>query len=99
MWQHRRRTKPEARHFFAFPEDASWNADRQTVEFGVSIGEYERVVRVSRQVFRHFVEGAATPERCLATYHLERTQVSQKRTAEEYGAHCEKVYRSRDEQG
>jgi len=59
--------------FFAFPEDASWNADRQAVEFGVRIGEYDGIVRVSRQVFRNFVEGAATPERCLETYHLERT--------------------------
>ena len=59
--------------FFAFPEDASWNANRQAVEFGVSIGEYDGIVRVSRKVFRHFVEGAATPERCLEAYHLERT--------------------------
>jgi hypothetical protein len=59
--------------FFAFPDDARWNADRQAVEFGVNIGEYVGVVRVSRQVFRQFVEGAATPERCLETYHLERT--------------------------
>jgi hypothetical protein len=59
--------------FFAFPDDARWNADRQAVEFGVNIGEYAGVVRVSRQVFRQFVEGAATPERCLETYHLERT--------------------------
>jgi hypothetical protein len=59
--------------FFAFPDDARWNPDRQAVEFGVSIGEYEGTVRVPRQVFRQFVEGTATPERCLETYHLERT--------------------------
>jgi hypothetical protein len=38
--------------FFAFPEDAHWNAERQAVEFGVEIGEYRRVVRVSRRVFQ-----------------------------------------------
>ena len=26
--------------FFTFPEDASWNAERHAVEFGVEIGEY-----------------------------------------------------------
>jgi hypothetical protein len=30
--------------FFIFPEDARWNAERQAVEFGVVIGEYEGVV-------------------------------------------------------
>jgi hypothetical protein len=27
--------------FFTFPEDARWSAERQAVEFGVVIGEYE----------------------------------------------------------
>jgi hypothetical protein len=31
--------------FFTFPQDACWNAERQAVEFGVAIGEYEGVVR------------------------------------------------------
>ena len=31
--------------FFAFPEDARWNAERQAVEFGGEIGEYRRLVR------------------------------------------------------
>ena len=61
--------------FFRFPEDARWNADRQAVEFGVGIGEYEGVVRVSRQVFRRFLDGAATPERCIEVYHLQRTRL------------------------
>ena len=30
--------------FFSFPEDARWNAEREAVEFGVGIGEYEGVV-------------------------------------------------------
>jgi hypothetical protein len=60
--------------FFSFPEDARWNADRQGIEFGVSIGEYEGVVRVPRQVFRGFLDGSATPERCIEAYHLQRTR-------------------------
>jgi hypothetical protein len=52
--------------FFSFLEDARWNADRQVVEFGVGVGEYEGVVRIPRQVFRRFIDGAVTPERCLA---------------------------------
>ena len=60
--------------FFRFPEDARWNADMQAVEFGVGIGEYEGVVCVPRQVFRRFVDGAVTPERCLEAFHLQRTR-------------------------
>jgi hypothetical protein len=59
--------------FFRFPEDAQWNAERDAVEFGVGIGEYEGVVRVSRHVFRRFIDGAVTPERCLEAYYLQRT--------------------------
>jgi hypothetical protein len=33
--------------FFRFPPDARWNPDRNTVEFGVGVGEYEGLVRVS----------------------------------------------------
>jgi hypothetical protein len=36
---------------FNFLEDARWNADRQAVEFGIVIGEYEGGVRVPRRVF------------------------------------------------
>lgn len=61
--------------FFRFPEDARWNSDRQAVEFGVGIGEYEGVVRVPRQVFRRFLDAAVTPERCLEAYHLQRTRL------------------------
>jgi hypothetical protein len=60
--------------FFSFPEDARWNPDRQAVEFGVSIGEYEGVVRVPRAVFRRFIDGSVTPERCIEAYHLQRTR-------------------------
>jgi hypothetical protein len=61
--------------FFSFPEDASWNAEREAVEFGVGIGEYEGVVRVPRHVFRRFIDGSVTPQRCLEAYHLQRTQL------------------------
>ena len=37
--------------FFTFPEDARWNAERQAVEFGVGIGEYQGIVRVPRTSF------------------------------------------------
>src|ERR1700674_6138773 len=60
--------------FFSFPEDARWNPDVEAVEFGVGIGEYEGVVRVARQVFRGFLDGSVTPERCLEAYHLQRTR-------------------------
>jgi hypothetical protein len=32
------------------------------------------VVRVPRQVFRRFIDGGVTPERCLEAYHLQRTR-------------------------
>lgn len=59
--------------FFAFPEDARWNADLQTVEFGVTIGEYEGVVWVPRRVFQRLLPESPTPERCLEAYYLQRT--------------------------
>jgi Protein of unknown function (DUF1488) len=61
--------------FFSFPEDARWNPEREAVEFGVGIGEYEGVVRVARKVFRRFIDGQVTPERCLEAYHLQRTRL------------------------
>jgi hypothetical protein len=60
--------------FFAFPEDARWNADLQTVEFGVTIGEYEGVVWVPRRVFQRLLPESPTPERCLEAYYLQRTR-------------------------
>ena len=60
--------------FFTFPADARWNAERQAVEFGVAIGEYEGVVRVPRRVFQRLLPERPTPERCLEAYHLQRTR-------------------------
>jgi hypothetical protein len=38
--------------FFRFPPDARWNPKRSVVEFGIGVGEYEGVVRVSRRVLQ-----------------------------------------------
>ena len=59
---------------FSFPEDAHWNPDTESVEFGVRLGEYQGMVRVSREVFRRLVARPVTPELCLETYHLHRTR-------------------------
>jgi hypothetical protein len=59
--------------FFTFPEDARWNAERQVVEFGVEIGEYQGVVRIPRRVFQRLLPEGPTPERCVEAYHLQRT--------------------------
>ena len=61
--------------FFSFPPDARWNPERDAVEFGVGIGQYQGAVRVPRRVFRRFLDGAVTPERCLEAYHLQRTRL------------------------
>jgi hypothetical protein len=69
--------KPQPRNrimFFTFPEDARWNAERQAVEFGVEIGEYRAVVRVTRRVFQQLLPERPTPERCVETYYLQRTK-------------------------
>jgi Protein of unknown function (DUF1488) len=61
--------------FFRFPPDARWNPDRNTVEFGIGVGEYEGVVRISRRVFQILLPETRTPERCLEAYHLHRTRL------------------------
>ena len=45
------------------------------VEFGIGIGEYEGVVRVSRRVFQILLPDAVMPERRLEAYHLHRTRL------------------------
>jgi hypothetical protein len=60
--------------FFAFPDDARWNAERQTLEFGVEIGEYRGLVRIPRRVFQRLLSDAPTPERCVEAYFLQRTR-------------------------
>jgi hypothetical protein len=60
--------------FFTFPEDARWNAERQAVEFGVVIGEYEGVVRVPRRVFQSLLPERPTPEWCVEVNYVQRTR-------------------------
>jgi hypothetical protein len=60
--------------FFTFPENARWDAERQAVEFGVEIGEYQGVVRVPRRVFQRLLPEGPTPERCVEAYYLQRTR-------------------------
>jgi hypothetical protein len=61
--------------FFRFPPDARWNPERSVVEFGIGIGEYEGVVRVSRRVFQSLLSEAPTPDRCLEAYYSHRTRL------------------------
>ena len=61
--------------FFTFPENARWDAERQAVEFGVEIGEYQGVVRVPRRTFQHLLPERPTPERCVEAYYLQRTRL------------------------
>jgi hypothetical protein len=60
--------------FFTFPEDAAWNDDRDSVEFGVIIGQYEGTVRIARRVFQQLLDQSPTPERCMEAFHLQRTR-------------------------
>jgi hypothetical protein len=52
---------------FRFPPDARWNPERSVVEFGIGVGEYEGVVRVSRRAFQILLPEIPTPERCLGS--------------------------------
>jgi Protein of unknown function (DUF1488) len=61
--------------FFRFPPDARWNPEHSTVEFGIGVGDYEGVVRVSRRVFQILLPETPTPERCLEAYHIRRTRL------------------------
>jgi Protein of unknown function (DUF1488) len=60
--------------FFTFPDDASWNAESQSVEFGVELGEYRGIVRVPRAVFQRLLAEGPTPEKCVEAFHLQRTR-------------------------
>src|SRR5215469_2505578 len=60
--------------FFRFPPDARWNPQCGVVEFGIGVGEYEGIVRVSRRVFQILLPERPTPERCLEAYYLHRTR-------------------------
>ena len=59
---------------FTFPEDVRWNVERQVVEFGVEIGEYQGMVRVPRRVFQRLLTERPTPQRCVEAFYLQRTR-------------------------
>ena len=61
--------------FFRFPEDARWDSDRGCVAFGITIGEYEGVVRVYRRAFQSLLNESPAPERCLEACYLHRTRL------------------------
>src|ERR1700730_7965890 len=51
--------------FFTFPDDVRWNAEREAVEFGVGVGEYRGIVRISRRALQRLLPNRPTPERCI----------------------------------
>jgi hypothetical protein len=59
---------------FSFPDEARWSATENAVEFAVELGEYRGVVRVRRAVFQVLLDQPATPQNCLAAFHLERSR-------------------------
>ena len=60
--------------FFAFPDNVRWNAEQEAVEFGVEVGEYRGVVRISRRALQRLLPNRPTPERCIEAYYLQRTR-------------------------
>jgi Protein of unknown function (DUF1488) len=60
--------------FFQFPEDGRWSDERDAVEFSVVLGPYEGTVRIARRVFQGLLDQRPTAERCLETFHLQRTR-------------------------
>jgi hypothetical protein len=75
MFQRTLAEHPRRYMFFRFPPDARWNPDRNAVVFGIGVGEYEGVVRVSGRVFQILLLETPTPQRCLEAYHLQRTRL------------------------
>jgi hypothetical protein len=71
---------------FTFPEDVRWNAERQVVEFGVEIGEYQGVVGVPRRVFQRLLTERPAPERCVEAFYLQRTASRASLSASSVGA-------------
>jgi Protein of unknown function (DUF1488) len=61
--------------FFTFPDDARWNGEQEAVEFGVEVGEYRGVVRISRRALQRLLPNRPTPERCIEAYYLQRTRL------------------------
>jgi hypothetical protein len=59
---------------FRFPEDPSWNADRDSVEFAVEVGEYRGLVIVPRRIVHDLLGSRPTPEQCVEYCFVHRTE-------------------------
>lgn len=46
----------------------------EAVEFSVAIGGYEGTIRAPAELFSRLLGGRPVPEKCLETYHLQRTR-------------------------
>ncbi len=57
---------------FTFPDDPSWNEDREAVEFAVEVGEYRGLVIIARRIVHDFLGARPTPEQCVEYCHLHR---------------------------
>ena len=55
--------------FFRFPPDAGGILSAPPSKFGIGVGDYEGIVRVSRCVFQSLLDKSPTPQRCLEAYH------------------------------
>jgi hypothetical protein len=66
----------------SFPEDARWNAERQAVEFGVGIGEYQGVVRFPRRGFQRLLPDRPPPRGVRWSWYLPANRVREHRRTE-----------------
>jgi hypothetical protein len=84
--------------FFTFPEDTRWNAERQVVEFGIEIGEYQGVVRVPRRAFQRLLRETErpTPERCVEAFYLQRTRFERIAERKQPSAPVDRRWQCRD---
>jgi hypothetical protein len=77
--------------------DDHWNAERQAVEFGVEIAEYDCVVRVPRRVFQRLLPERPTPERCVEAFFVQPTRFEGHRRAEASTAPIDRRWECRDQ--
>jgi Protein of unknown function (DUF1488) len=59
---------------FAFPDDASWNAEEDAVEFAIRLGDYAGRVFLPRRVLQSLIGARPKAEDCIAHFHLNRTE-------------------------
>src|ERR1051326_6663525 len=82
--------------FFRFPEDARWDSDRGCVAFGITIGDYEGVVRVYRRAFQSLLNESPMPERCLEAYYRHRHSARTDRRAKDPSPATDRRWEHRD---